>query len=171
MNGTATLIPNLSDLTDDGDEIDLPDGRSLRLRIEPDQDASVNDSDCYGRIEWSHVGPHNYTGRANRPDDFTGAAHILDRDHGSVLWWQPWEGATEEQARDFLPTLRELVEYGFKLVGLELRETVTDSLGSEHTVVLDTAWLGGVDDTGSDYLQEIIGEMLHELPGDLLVAA
>lgn len=147
---------DLSTLRYDGDTIDLGNGRSLRLSIEPDQDTSVNDdSVCYGQVQWTN---------GDRPESFTGLARIIERDRGSNLWWQPWDGATEQQATEFLPTLVELITYGFSVVGLHLRETISDSLGHDHTVTIDSTYLGGVDDISSNYLPEILSGMIHELP-------
>jgi hypothetical protein len=160
---STTTIPDMTDLTDDGDTIDLGNGLSLRLRIETDMDTDVNDFDCYGKVEWTSGG---YGLTPNRPDDFTGAARIIARDRGSALWWQPWTGATEQEANDFLPTIRERVEYGFYLIGLELRETVTDSRGGSHTVELDTAWLGGVDDTSAETLADILPDLWYQVEGN-----
>lgn len=146
--------PDLSSLQHDGDTIYLGNGQSLRLSIEPDQDTSVNDFDCYGELQWTN---------GDRPESFTGLARIIERDRGSNLWWQPWDGATEQDATRFLPTLTELITHGFSVVGLHLRETISDSLGNEHTVTIDSTYLGGVDDVSSNYLPEILSEMIHEL--------
>lgn len=146
--------PDLSSLKYDGDRTELPNGRTLRLTIEPDQDTTVNDSDCYGEIQWTN---------GDRPGHFTGLARIIERDRGSNLWWQPWDGATEQDATKFLPTLMELVTYGFHVIGLHLDETVTDSLGNDHTVTIDSTYLGGVDDVSPAYLPDCLSEMIYEL--------
>lgn len=153
--GTDEHETDLSGLRYDGDTIDIGNGRSLRLSIEPDQDTSVNDYDSCGTIEWTN---------GDRPSNFTGLARIIERDRGSNLWWQPWDGATEQEATEFLPTLTELITYGFSVVGLHLTETITDSLGHDHTVTVDSTYLGGVDDTSPAYLPSILSEMIHELP-------
>lgn len=38
---------------------------------------------------------------------------------------------------------------------------VTDSQGGEH--IVDTAWLGGIDDPTGDNLAEIVGELIGEV--------
>lgn len=148
------LAEAMATLTDDGDVFELAGGRSLRLRIDTDQDTEINDYDCYGKIEWIARGHY----QDPRPEGFDGRARKL---WGSShpFWWQPWEGATEAQIAEAAPSIRELAEYGFKLVGLELRETLRDSRGTEHTTVVDTAWIGGVDEFYSD----LIGDLASEL--------
>ena len=151
---SEALAAAMAALTDDGDTFELADGRSLRLRIEVDQDASINDYDCYGKIEWIARGHH----RDPRPSGFDGKARKL-WGASDPFWWQPWEGATEEQIAEAAPQIRELAEYGFKLIGLELRETLLDSRKFEHTIVVDTAWIGGVD----EFYPELIGELVAGL--------
>jgi hypothetical protein len=141
-------------LGDDGDIFELADGRSLRLRIEVDQDTEINDSDCYGKVEWIQRGHH----RDPRPEGFDGRARKL-WGASDPFWWQPWEGATDAEIAEFVPRIQELAEYGFKLVGLELRETLLDSRKFEHTIVVDVAWIGGVD----AFYPELIGELVAEL--------
>lgn len=151
---TPALAEATAALTDDGDTFELADGRSLRLRIDVDQDASINDVDCYGKIEWIQRGHH----QDPRPLGFDGRARKL-WGASDPFWWQPWEGATDAEIAEFVPQIQELAEYGFKLVGLELRETLLDSRKFEHTTVVDTAWLGGVD----AFYPELIGELVAEL--------
>lgn len=156
----ATL--DLDDLRSDGDVVDLPDGRKLRLRIEPDEDASINDYDSDGRIEWTR---DTWRGSV-RPDGFNGAARIIERDGGSSLWWQPpglditgtpWDAATfrAEETR-----IRELARYGFSVVILEVLEG-TDAYG--RPVVANFASLGAVDGATGDYLAEIVRDLAGEL--------
>lgn len=153
-----TAKPDFSDLTDDGDTLALSDRFSLRLDIRPDEDTRISDFDCYGKIEWTSA--RNDYGWPSRPDGFDGAARIVERDRGSVLWWQPWEGASEEDARKFLPTLGDLIRFGFDLIGLTLVESVTDSTGSAHEVDVVTEWLGGVEAMVDDaYRTEILDDL------------
>lgn len=171
MNDTTTLPadPDLSGLAHDGDTVDLGNGLSLLLRIEGDDSGmgwnDMMDAECFGTVEWTRA-TH---GHAPRPDGFDGAARKILTDGWDVCWWQPptakaigtvW---TDEQWREQTAYVRERVEYGWSQVGLELRETVTDSLGGEHAVVLDRTWLGGVDDTSSDYLPSVVSDLYAEL--------
>lgn len=169
MNATATL-PNLSDLTDDGDTIDLPDGRSLLLRIEPDEYASImDDGDWYGDLKWGTN--DRYTGRDVRPDDFDGSAEKILTDGRDVLWWAPPADAVRDA--DLRGRLRSsiisLYHQGYNVVTLELRETLTDSAGHSHTVTVESASLGMVDligDTTADdeaHVREILSDLIHEV--------
>lgn len=151
---SEALAAAIAALTDDGDVFELADGRSLRLRIADDQDASINDYDCYGKVEWIQRGRH----QAPRPSGFDGKARKL-WGSSDPFWWQPWDGATDEQIAEAAERIKELAEYGFKLVGLELRETLLDGRKFEHTIVVDTAWIGGVD----AFYPELIGELASEL--------
>lgn len=141
-------------LSDDGDTFELAGGQKLRLRIEVDQDTEINDSDCYGKVEWIQRGHH----QDPRPDGFDGKARKL-WGASDPFWWQPWDGATDAQIAEFIPLLRELMEYGFKVVVLELLEVTTDSRGGEHEVEIDRACLGGVDAFYPDLIGELIGEL------------
>ena len=161
---------DLTDLTSDGDTLDLGDGRALRLRIEPDEFAGgwndQMDPECFGTVEWVRL---DDCGRSRRPDHFDGTARKLDTDCPHALWWQPptakaigtiW---TPEQWREQAAYVLERVRYGWSSVGLELIETVTDSLGGEHLVVAASAWLGGVDDVTPDYLPDVLGDLIGEV--------
>lgn len=148
----------VADLRDDGDTVTIGPRHAVRLVIRPDMDTSINDYDCYGKIEWIDRGHH----RGNRPDGFNGAAMKL-WGSSDPFWWQPPAGITTEQAREESSFIRELAEYGFSLVGLELLEVVEDSLGGDHTVEVDAAWLGGVDSVDGEYLAAIVRDLATEL--------
>ena len=173
MSTTATAPLDLSDLTDDGDTLDLGNGLSLRLLIEPDQCGSVmDDGDWHGDLQW---GTRNRdTGRNVRPDDFDGSAEKILTDGGDALWWAPPADAVRDaDLRDRLrSSIVSLYHQGYHVVTLELRETVTDSLGQPHVVTIEAASVGMVDligDTTADdeaHVQEILSDLIHELPGD-----
>lgn len=173
---TALNLPadlDLSSLTSDRDTLDLGNGLSLRVRVEGDDSGmgwnDQMDAECYGTVEWVHqVG-----GYPERPAHFDGAARKIMVDGYQTCWWQPptakaigtvW---TPEQWREQTAYVRERVEFGWYCVGLELRETVTDSLGQSHTVVLDSGWLGGVDDVSDEYLPEVVSDLFANLAHDL----
>ena len=149
-------IGNLDELQDDGDVIKLADGRSLRLRIEVDQDASINDFDCYGKVEWTRRNDYGSV----RPDGFSGRARIIDTDYPDNLWWEPYEELTDEQIRREMPRISDLVRYGFKGVILELLDG-TDSYG--RPIVVNHASLWGIDSLDNGCLAEVIGELVQEL--------
>ena len=92
-------MPDLTGLTQHGDTLELDDGRMLRLLVEPDQDTSVTDFDCYGRFEWTRENDYGPV----RPHDFTGRARILKHSWHESLWWEPYEELTEQQIRTEQP--------------------------------------------------------------------
>ena len=154
---TNTL--DLTDLADDGDILDLDDGLRLRLRIETDHGASINDYDSDGSIQWVR-GDTNWSPiRYPRPDGFDGRARIIQRDHPSALWWQPYPGLTEEQVQAEEPRILELATYGFKVVIVE----VLDGWDAyNEPIVVGFATLGGVDSTEGGYLAEIVADLVPE---------
>lgn len=151
---TSTDI-DLTELRSDGDTIELEDGRSLRLQIETDQDASINDYESDGKIEWARSG-YGHT----RPDGFTGRARIIEWDYPHVLWWEPYSELTDEQIKAEQPRIRELARFGFHSVILELLDG-EDAYG--RPIVVESTSLGGVDSVDPQYLLEIVGELASEL--------
>ena len=149
---------DLTDLRDDGDTVDLADGRTLRLRIEVDQDASVEDADCYGMIGWSTTDPD--TGYQCRPSNMNGSAEILRRDFRASLWWQPPADIEQDSRSELRNLAADLCEYGFKGVILELCE------GEDHygaPIVRDSASLWGLDSLENGFLLTVVGELWGEL--------
>lgn len=153
-----TMTLDLSGLTDDGDTLDLAGGRMIRLRIEPDHDTSVNDFDCYGRVEWRD----SWSRQTLRPITFDGNAEIIDRDGIAALWWQPPADVKRSDPgfRQLRSSVIDLVTYGFRSVGLELCEG-TDHYG--RPIVTDSTWIGGVDDVSADYLPHLLADLVTEL--------
>lgn len=162
---------DLSTLSEDGDTLELDDGRVLRLRVEPDEygfDDISEFGDVYGRTEWTRNNDYG----AQRPSDFTGRAEILNRDGRSTLWWEPyWDndypnggrGETFDHAAE-RRNVRDILEYGFQCYGLELSEMIADSRGALHRVVVDTAWLSGVEPfADSAYVATIVSDLASEL--------
>jgi hypothetical protein len=159
MTMTATTL-DLSSLQDDGDTLTLDDGRVLRLKIMPDEDASINDYESDGRIELTRDDRDWSPSRTVRPADFSGRSRIIMRDNGHSLWWEPYSELTEDQIREEEPRIRELVTYGFKGVILELCEG-TDFYG--RYVVQNVASLWGIDSFANGYLTEVVRELADEL--------
>lgn len=156
-------VKDFHDLSDDGDTFDLPDGRTLKLRIEVDQDASINDYDCYGKVAWVESRRFGY---AARPDGFDGSAvKLWAPQNGDQFWWMPYrdEVGGIYDTPEARAIVEDLMAFGFKDVGLELIETVTDSYDNEHDVVADTAWIGGVD----KFYPELLDDLLAELGDDV----
>ena len=97
-------------LRTDGDFVVLGNGSILRLLIQPDDSYSINDYDSDGRVEWVSGDSNWWPVRYPRPDGFTGRARIIERDHGSALWWEPYWDLTEAQISAELPRIKELCQ-------------------------------------------------------------
>ena len=153
----------LEDLTDDGDEVETSSG-TLRLRVEPDEIGfDTWSDDCYGRVEYVDDRPRHYVGQyPARPDGFDGNAekiHVRD----GAYWWQP--PADIVRGTDVFTRqrrlVRDLLDYGFSSVGLELLKG-TDAYG--RPIVTNAAWLGGVEpNADADYLAEVVRDLASEL--------
>lgn len=162
---TTMTDPDLSALTDDGDTVELDDGRTLRLRIEPDLDTDpfTDNPDFYGRI--GHGAIDRDTGRERRPDGFDGAAHKLDVIDGRV-WYQPPTGdyaIAPEHYAEWLAFVSELYSYGCKIVTVELLD------GEDHygrAIVRDAASLGGIDSLDNGYVHDVVTDLVSELALD-----
>lgn len=114
-------------LTDDGDTLELPDGRTLRVRTEPD-DMTIMDEQgegmwC-GRLEWVRANRDYWPARYSRPDGFDGAAEIIRREDGEALWWDvptDLRGDANRENRDAVRReITELLNCGYRVVVLEL---------------------------------------------------
>jgi len=164
---TATQTLRLDDalaesLTDDGDTVEH-DGRTFRLRISHDCDATVNDFDCYGRTERYS---HGYRDRdTQRPDDMDGNAEKLDF-HDGWIWWQPpARDAGPQRAEPAFGELRarvlEIVRWGFTVVFLE-ELGAADAYG--RAVVVNYACIGAVEPftRGAD-LAALVSDLASEL--------
>lgn len=159
----------LADLTQDGDTVELDDGRTLRLRLTADDMTAADDGDWYGAIapvRWAHRYDADYHQQPERPNGFTGNAEKLHYGRGEVVWWEPpsdvkrgTDGFTTLRA-----TLRDVLEYGYVVVSLELCRG-TDAYG--RPVVVDVASIGGVEAMArDDYMREIVSELAAELTDD-----
>jgi hypothetical protein len=161
--GRPTTDLDLTDLQNDGNTIELTDGRRLRMRIEVDQDASINDYEADGRVEWTRDNSYG----SQRPADFTGRARNLDHSFGSTLWWEipapemigdVW---TDAEMRSQEARIRKLVEYGFSVVTLELLDGA-DAYG--RPVVTQYQRLGGIDSVDNgEYLTELVRDLLAQM--------
>jgi hypothetical protein len=163
----AVMNIDLDKLADDGDTIDLEDGRKLRLRIMPDEDASVFDVPFYGEFAW--VKRDSWTGRdQERPDNFDGNAEKMSTYSDGNYWWQPPRGDYAMTAKrgskefaDFRQIVKDLVEYGFCGVVLELLDG-EDTYGRNIAVEHEALW--GIDSLNHGcYLAEIVRELAGEL--------
>lgn len=162
----ATL--DLAALTDDGDELELPGGRVLVLKVEPDDDLSIMDEQgegmwC-GRLSWPVR--NRETGRDERPRDFDGGARLIRFGCGyDAIWWQVpkdlLDGTSPAESLDMTErAIVRLLEEGYVQVGVQLWEVVTDSRDQEHRVMVDDAWIGGVDEVYPELVEELVEEVL-----------
>lgn len=149
-----------------GDRVTLDDRHELRIVVEPDYCATVNDYDCYGQVAEVETNRDYWGGYGvYRPDGFDGAARKIHT-QGDAWWWQPpadLKNATGEELRRLECLVRDLIEYGFSVVGVQLWEKVADSRGGEHWVELDAQYIGGIDSL--DDLGDIAWELAGELEG------
>lgn len=159
ITATATIpvsAADLASLTDDGDTIELADGRVLRLKVEPDPHPSIMDEQgegvwC-GRIEWDN-GRENAYGWRMRPDGFTGRAEVIERDWHARLWWEVPADIVigSDTHHNLRQSILDLYRYGYCQVGLVLE--------CEHGGELDSAWVGGCD----NFYPELVTDLVTEL--------
>lgn len=150
-------------LQDDGDIIDMPDGRKLRLRIVTD-DCDVMDlwtDDCYGRVEWEKRGEY-----PQRPDGFDGNAEKLSIGRGNDrLWWQPPADVKRSDTsafRKLRANVTDLFEYGWQIISLEVLDG-TDYYGRPIVTWADS--VGGIEPfTDWHDRCEVIGDMAENIP-------
>lgn len=148
-------------LTDDGKTYALPDGRTLRLTITPDDIDPFAEHDAYGRV--APVKPDRHTVYpATRPDGFDGNAEKLWS--RSQYWWQPPTDAPRRDDPAF-SALRALVcdvlNYGMCVVSVELLDG-TDAYS--RPIVRDVASLAGVEPMpSSEDLAGFVADLLSEL--------
>lgn len=144
---------------DSSDDPSCDGGYRLRLQQQADDGASINDFDCYGRVEWTHR-------RRSRPDSFDGSAEIIARDsRGSLLWWLPYRDGrrVHNDQQDRLLVL-DLISHGFQSIGLVLEGPALDASGRAHLVTLAEAWIGGVEPFPSQAgLTLLIRDLLYDV--------
>jgi len=138
---------------EDGETVELLNGKKLRLKVRPDYLTDLNDFDYLGRVEWSKA----------RPGNFNGNAEIIDVDRESSLWWQPPQDVARES--DQFKVLRILVKnvanYGFNVFTLELLDG-RDGYGRD--IVVKYSSLAGLEPfldelSKQDILQELLSEL------------
>lgn len=153
----------LDKLRHDGDTYDLPDGRMIRLRIEPDHDASINDApDFYGRLADADRGqdrPHAFDGNAEK---------MWLQQNGGCVWWQPPKDVrrTDEGFAALRRLVNDVASFGFVGYVVELvgPETDADAYGHRPVVAFDSLW--GIEAMVDDaYARTIIGELLDQVMG------
>lgn len=140
--------------------LELPDGMTLRLRDEPDEFCTINEfSDCYGKVVFRDRNRYSGHGQ-NRPDDFDGRAEVV-RTFSDEFWWQPPSDVTKEHLPTLRNTVREILDWGFKTLVLEICED-TDAYGK--SIVRDYTMLGGIEPMLDDkYIMELLVDMVQDL--------
>lgn len=163
MRGMELTSDQIAQLSHDGSVLKLDDGRILRLRVEVDEDTTINDDDFYGKTEaYSHryIGEEGHT---KRPTDFTGNAQKIEVDRGYWMWWEPPTDGPKRGTPEFTKLrhqVTDLLRDGFKGVVLELCQG-TDAY--HRPIVVDVAQLWGIDSTDDGYLVEIVSELWGEI--------
>lgn len=156
---------DLSELSDDGDVIDLEGGRKLRLRVEADDMPSMplqDHGDCWGKTS-QYVYDYRNGRSEPRPEGFNGNAEKIQVGRGEWAWWQPPDDVKRgtPEFRKLRDSVRDLCEFGFRSVGLELLE------GEDayyRPIVRDAEWLGGIEPFPDDaYRREVMGDLWAEL--------
>ncbi len=125
----------------------------------------VNDMDALGRLAWPVV--DRYTGRENRPDDFTGAARKFGptQMHDAV-WWEPYrEGHKVYDSPEEVTFIRDLLDYGVVYISLKVSK-VCESCGQLEEITRDS--LAGIESPligkgNWDYLAECFNDMVPEM--------
>jgi hypothetical protein len=154
------------------ERVTLADGRLLRLCRDHDTDTSINDYDCYGRVEPVREQPHSYRD-APRPEGFDGAAVKIIDAWGDRWWWQPtlelwgtpraeWHADAERRRRE-IDNVRDLLTWGFGILRVELCQG-TDAYG--RPIVVDYATVGGIEPFGDD--TDVVADLLAELGVDVI---
>ena len=132
---------DISGLIEDGDMIELEGGSFLRLKVSPDEYTSINDFDCYGEIEqYSHT--YWVKSEISRPKHFTGNAEKLHLRSDWIWWEPPADGPqrSDPEFRGLRNTVKDLFEFGFRVVTLELCRGI-DAYGRH--IVRDVTSMGG----------------------------
>jgi hypothetical protein len=157
----ATKI-DLSKLDSDRATLALPSGRTLRLKIEPDDIDPFADG-FHGKIAHVDSGRKNDLGYRERPKGFDGNAEKLWASRSEQVWWQPPCDAPLRGTPEFDAERRmaqQLLECGATGVTLELMKG-KDAYG--RPIVVKVASLWGIDSLEGGYLAEVVRELAAEL--------
>lgn len=159
---------DLHTLTADGDTLAVSDTLELRLIIEPDPDYDVihEDPACIGRL--AYIERYRWSGQDEpRPDGFDGRARkITYGNNDGAVWWQPPADVTDPDDLESIRSwLWDRLTYGYAQVGLELRDIETDAAGQHY--VHAQQWIGGVDEFYPGLVEEMAGELWHDVTTNL----
>lgn len=151
----------------DGGTIPLPDGRTIRYRFVADEWSDpmddMGEGTWTGRVEFGTR--HPYTGYDQRPDGMDGRARKLRVGRGGdPVWWQVPADVPDDAIEDFGRSIADLLEYGYVMAEVDLRETVVDSRGEGHIVVVNSASPGGIEPFPTEeYACEVLAELIAEV--------
>jgi hypothetical protein len=139
------------------------DDWTIRCKVEPEE-CSVHDFWCdeaYGPIS-EYAYDYHRDSAQERPSNMDGSAVKLQVERGMWMWWQapPDFKIHTEEWRKLRDHVNDLLSFGFMSVGVELCHGED---AYHRPIVVDCAWLGGVDSTDDNYLASIISDLLHEL--------
>jgi hypothetical protein len=142
----------------ENDSLPLLDGYFLSLTVEPDDINPFDFFDCYGKITWA-------SSQSSRPDGFDGSAEIVDRNRGSVLWWQPCrEGEKVYNSPKDRQRVMACLQYGLKVATLTLYGPANSVVG-RHIVGINSACVGALEplDNPRDYAADLLIDIIHGL--------
>jgi len=149
-------------LTSDGDTFDLPDGRTVRLRITPDDIDPFDEYGSFGKI--GEIRRNDFSNRGERPARFDGNAEKLWAGQSHQVWWQPpADGPTRssEGFAELRQLVTELLEFGMIVVTVEILNG-TDAYG--RPIAQSAESLSGIEPFPKpEYLAEVIGDLLISL--------
>lgn len=153
---TTTTI-DLSSLTEDGDTLDLGDGRTLRLRIRPDEDIDpFKEFDCYGKLSECRTD-------GQRPAGFDGNAEKLRLQH-DCYWWQPPADGPKRGTDEFASLRQSVIDVandGLYGVVLELLSG-KDGYGQPIVAKVESLWaIDGLRQ--NDYLSTVVRDLADEM--------
>lgn len=70
----------------------------------------------------------------------------------------------DDAIADFGRSIADLLEYGYTVATVDLCETVVNSRGEGHTVVVNSASLGGIEPFPTEeYACEVLAELIAEV--------
>lgn len=144
----------------------LADGRTLVMVV--DHDEWSNPMDDMGEGTWTgrvEFGTRSRTtGYDQRPDGMDGRARKLQTRDGDPIWWQVPADVPDDAIPTMARNIEDLLEYGYLMVVVKLRETVTDSRGEAHTVTVSMASMGGIEPfPDADYLAYVAADLVAEV--------
>lgn len=145
----------------------LPNGQKLVMVIDHDEWSNpmddMGEGTWAGRVEFGNRDP--YTGHDRRPDGMDGRARKLRVGHGGdPVWWQVPADVPDDAIPTMARNIEDLLEYGYSVVVVKLRETVTDSRGEAHTVTVSMASMGGIEPfPDADYLAYVAADLVAEV--------